>query len=141
MNTYLFLYLGAALSALAALLHIAIVVKGASWYRFFGAGESFAAAAEQGKWWPNIVTLGIAAMLLIWTAYALSGAGFLQPLPFLAPALLLITSVYLLRGLALLPLWLFARNQVTSFIVWSSVICLVYGVVHAIGLVLRWQHL
>jgi hypothetical protein len=134
MQINLFLFIGAVLSALAGVLHVAIVMKGAPWYRFFGAGEAFAMAAEQGKWWPHVVTLGIASVLFVWAAYALSGAGVLMPLPFTAPALLLITAVYLLRGLAALPLWLFAKSKVTAFVAWSSAICLVFGIVHAIGL-------
>jgi hypothetical protein len=33
---------GGALSLVAALLHIAIIVGGPAWYRFFGAGEALA---------------------------------------------------------------------------------------------------
>ncbi len=134
MQINLFLTLGATLSAVAAVLHILIVIKGAPWYRFFGAGESFAVAAEQGKLWPHIATLGIALVLLIWSVYALSGAGVLQPLPLLRIALVSITAIYLLRGAAVLPLLLFARGKVTPFIAWSSAVCLGYGIVHAIGL-------
>jgi hypothetical protein len=141
MQINLFLTLGAALSAVAALLHILIVIKGAPWYRFFGAGESFAVAAEQGKLWPHIATLGIALVLFVWSAYALSGAGVLQALPLLRIALIVITTIYLLRGAAVLPLLLFARSKVTPFVVWSSAICLVYGIVHAVGLVQVWPHL
>jgi hypothetical protein len=137
----LFLILGAALSAIAGVLHVFIILKGAPWYRFFGAGETFAMAAEQGKWWPHVVTLGIASVLFMWAAYALSGAGVLKPLPFTAPALLLIAAVYLLRGLAALPLWLFAKHKVTAFVAWSSAICLVYGIVHAMGLAQVWPQL
>jgi hypothetical protein len=36
------------LSAAAALLHIAVIVGGAEWYRFFGAGEGMARLAERG---------------------------------------------------------------------------------------------
>lgn len=48
--------MGACLRALAAVLHLGIIVKGATWYRFFGAGESMARAAEEGRWYPAIVT-------------------------------------------------------------------------------------
>lgn len=36
------LVFAAALSAIAASLHLAIIVGGPAWYRFFGAGERFA---------------------------------------------------------------------------------------------------
>jgi hypothetical protein len=135
------LTLGALLSAIAAVLHVCIVFKGASWYRFFGAGESFAVAAEQGKFWPPAITLGIALVLFSWSAYALSGAGLMRPLPLLPLALLAITGVYLLRGAVLIPLLLFARSKATPFLVWSSVVCLIYGIVHAVGLAQVWPRL
>lgn len=131
----------AALSAVAALLHVAIVFGGAPWYRFFGAGESMASAAEAGRAYPAIVTLGIAVVLALWAAYALSGAGLLAALPFLKWCLAAITAVYLLRGLAVFPLVLFAREQTTPFLVWSSVICIGYGAVHLVGILQVWSQL
>ena len=135
------LVLGAGLSAIAAVLHVAIVIGGPAWYRFFGAGEQFAAAAASGRWWPAIITLGIACMLGLWAAYALSGAGVIRPLPLLKLALVLITSVYLLRGLVLVPAFLFARSSITPFVFWSSVVCIGYGVFHLLGLVQIWSKL
>lgn len=129
----------AALSGIAALLHVAIVFGGGPWYRFFGAGERFASAAESGRGYPALVTLGIAAVLAIWAAYALSGAGVLPPLPLLKWCLGAITAVYLVRGLAIVPLVLFAPGQATAFLVWSSLICIGYGVVHLAGLVQVWN--
>lgn len=135
------LIVAAALSAVAALLHVAIVFGGAPWYRFFGAGENMASAAEAGRAYPAIVTLGIALVLALWAAYALSGAGLLAPLPLLKWCLAAITAVYLLRGLAILPLFVFARGQATPFLIWSSVICIGYGVVHLVGTVQVWRQL
>lgn len=141
MQVNLLLSVGAVLSAIAALLHIFIVIKGAPWYRFFGAGEDFARAAEQGKLWPHFATLAIASVLFTWSVYALSGAGILQPLPWLPHALVIITAAYLLRGAVIFPLLVFARSKVTPFVTWNSMICLVYGIVHAIGLAQVWPRL
>jgi uncharacterized protein YhhL (DUF1145 family) len=126
------------LSAIAALLHVAIVVGGPNWYRFFGAGERLAKAAEDGKWYPALVTLGIATVLGLWAAYALSGAGVLQPLPFLKIGLCIITGIYLVRGLAIIPFMILAREKATPFIFWSSIICMLYGVTHLLGLAQVW---
>lgn len=141
MQHNLFLILGALLSAIAAALHVGIVLKGAPWYRLFGAGEAFVTAAEQRKPWPHVATLVIAFVLFVWSAYALSGAGLLRPLPYLQLALLAITAVYLLRGAALFPLLVFSREKATPFIIWSSVVCLLYGAVHAVGLAQVWHRL
>ena len=135
------LLVGAGLSAIAALLHICIIFSGPAWYRFFGAGERMAAGAAAGHLYPALVTLLIACMLGIWAAYALSGAGVLQPLPLLALALPAITAVYLLRGLVVVALFMFDRRRLTAFWVWSSAICLVYGVVHLVGVVQVWERL
>jgi hypothetical protein len=132
---------GALLSAVAALLHLGIIAGGPAWYRFFGAGERFARAAAAGKWYPTLVTLGIAAVLFAWSAYGLAGAGVVKPLPFLKVALVAITAVYLVRGLAFAPLVLAKGGTITPFVVWSSVICFGYGVVHLVGLVQRWAAL
>lgn len=135
------LIVGAVLSAVAALLHLGIIAGGPSWYRFFGAGERFASAAAAGRWWPDIATLGIACVLGLWSAYALSGAGVIAPLPLLKLALVLITGVYLLRGLVFLPALVIAGRKVTPFAVWSSAVCLGYGVCHLLGLVQVWSRL
>ena len=140
-NYNISLIIGAGLSAVAALLHVGIVIGGPAWYRFFGAGERFAAAAAAGRWWPDLATLGIAGVLGLWSAYALAGAGVIQPLPLLRLALVLITTVYLVRGLALVPALLVSRGNVTPFFFWSSVVCIGYGAFHLLGLVQVWSRL
>ncbi len=134
------LIIAACLSAIAALLHLAIIVGGASWYRFFGAGEKMALAAEAGKIYPTVITTGIALVLALWAAYALAGAGVatggfgdIGRLPYLKLALVGITAIYLLRGLAIFALFMFARHHVSAFWVWSSLICLGFGGVHLLG--------
>jgi hypothetical protein len=135
------LAVGALLSAVAALLHLGIIAGGPAWYRFFGAGERFARAAADGRWYPTVVTLGIAAVLFVWSAYALAGAGVVTRLPLLKAALVGITAVYLVRGIAFAPLVLAKGGTITPFVVCSSLICFGYGVVHLVGLVQRWTAL
>ena len=132
---------GAALSAIAALLHLACIVFGAAWYRFFGAGEQMARMAEAGSWQPAIVTAIIAGILLTWSAYALSGAGVLGRLPFLRTALCAITAVYLVRGLAGFAMPLLMPGRTATFWLWSSAICLGIGLVHLIGMRQAWAHM
>jgi len=129
------------LSGIAALLHIAIVFGGAPWYRFFGAGEAMAAASATGRLYPAVVTIGIALVLASWAAFAFSGAGLIRALPLLKPALAIITLIYLLRGFAIIPLLLLARETATPFLVWSSIICIIYALVHLLGLFQVWSRL
>ncbi|MET3496417.1 hypothetical protein [Variovorax boronicumulans] len=132
---------GAVLSAIAALLHLCVIVGGPAWYRFFGAGERMASGAAAGHWYPPVLTVVIAGVLATWAAYALSGAGVIDPLPLLAFVLPAITAVYLLRGLVPVALFVFDRRRLSAFWVWSSLVCLVFGVVHLVGLVQVWETL
>lgn len=128
-------------SALAALLHFGCIVFGASWYRFFGAGEQMAIMAEQGLVKPTIITSFIIVVLLIWSLYAFSAAGMIVQLPFLRLALIIITSIYILRAVAG---FYFVTNPIgrsPEFWVWSSVICLSIGLVHVMGLKQQWGDL
>jgi len=134
-----FLIAGALLSALAAALHVGCIVFGAPWYRFFGAGERMAQMAIAGNWYPTVVTAAIASILTVWSLYALSGAAVIRPLPLLRPALCVVTTIYLLRGLAILPLAVLGKT--TPFWWWSSTICLLIGIVHLIGLSQVWTRL
>lgn len=129
------------LSMAAALLHIGCIIGGPDWYRFFGAGEGIARAAERGEWTPALMTLGIATILAIWGAYAFSAAGWWPRLPLLRTGLVVIAAIYLLRALMFVPLH-FARPQHTdAFAIWSSLIVLVYGIAYALGTWKAWPAL
>jgi len=136
-----FLIVGAALSASAALLHLGCIAFGAPWYRFLGAGEQMAQMDLAGHWYPTVATLVISSILVAWSLYALSGAGVIRKLPLVRPALCAITGVYLLRGIAPIPLMAYFPGNSTSFWFWSSAICLAFGVVHLIGLRQVWSRL
>jgi hypothetical protein len=130
-NNYL---LAAALFCLlAALAHAGCIVFGGDWYRFFGAGEQMALMAEQGLWYPTIVTSGIVLILSIWALYALAGAGVTKRLPFTRLVLVVITAIFLLRGVSFMFLMpMFPGNSLTFWIV-SSGICLLIGSLFAVG--------
>jgi hypothetical protein len=137
------LILAGSLSFVAAILHIGVILGGSSWYRFFGAGEEMAILAEQGSIKPTLITLGIAFILSIWGAYAWSGAGLLPKLPFLKLALIVITTIYLVRGIFGLIAPFVTNHPIitqnsTSFWVWSSLICLIISLFHIIGLTEKW---
>lgn len=139
------LIIAGVLSFLASLLHICCIFGGPDWYLFFGAGERMAELAAAGDPYPTIITLIVGSILAGWGLYAFSGAGLIFKLPFLKTCLVLITLVYLIRGI-----WgLFApfvtshpaihQNSVTFWLV-SSVICCVYGVFYLLGTVKLWRH-
>ena len=133
---------GGCLSLAAAALHIACIFGGPDWYRFFGAGEPIAQAAERGSWIPPLMTLGIATVLAIWAAYAFAGAGLIRRLPLIRTALVLISAIYLARGLLVFSPSSFNRPDLSpDFMFWSSLIVLVYGIVHAVGTWRAWGSL
>ncbi len=134
------LMVGGCLSLLAALLHIAVIVGGPEWYRFFGAGEDMARMAERGMWQPMLLTIGIAAVLSIWAWYAFAGAGRVRRLPLMRTALVVISGIYLARGLLIIPILLEPSTR-TTFNIWSSLIVLVFGLVYAVGTWLAWPQL
>ena len=132
---------GGILSALAALAHLLCIIGGPNWYRFFGAGEGMARLAERGSLTPVLITVTIAGMLAVWSLYARSGSGYIDRLPLLRPVLLAIAAVYLLRAAALPIMLKTMADRGTTFLIISSIIVLVYGLIHAIGLYRGWNDL
>ncbi len=126
------------LSLIASFLHLVIIWGGPDYYRCFGAGDRFASQVARGDWAPVIITLGIASVLAIWAAYAFSGAGLIPRLPLLRLGLVVITAIYLIRGLALIPIAIMKPEMATPFIIWSSLIVLIYGVTYAVGTWRAW---
>ena len=135
----LFLLAAAAVDALAALLHVGCIVFGAPWYRFFGAGERMVQLALEGNPYPARVSAAVVLVLAIWTAYALSGAGAIPPLPLLRLGLSTISAIFLLRGVGGIALALAQPERNTPFWWWSSAVCLAIGALHLIGTIEIWS--
>jgi putative oxidoreductase len=127
-------------TAVASLLHIAIIVGGPAWYRFFGAGEHMALLAARGSTWPTLVTSCIAAILAVWAIYAFSGAGMIRRLPMLRLILALIAAIYLARGVLGVPVVLLVEDPYLDelkgrivFMAVSSLACIALGLCYAAG--------
>ena len=137
-----FLLMGGFLSYMAALLHIACIVGGTHWLRFFGAGEKMVHLANSGSSYPGLITGFIAIALIVLGTYAwVGGAGGVMslPLPFVKWILLMLTIVFLIRGAALIPLYFIMPDELNAFAIWSSLAVLGMGVIHAIGLLQVWK--
>ena len=130
------LIVGGWLSLAASALHLACIVGGPDWYRFFGAGEELATMAEQGSMVPAAITFVIAVVLAVWGAYAFAGAGVIRRLPLMRTALVAITTVYMVRGLMIVPLQF--QPRATAFDHISSLIVLGYGLIYLIGTRRAW---
>ena len=130
------------MSLAAAAIHLATIVGGADWYRFFGAGEPIARAAERGSPVPALLTAGIAAVLGLWAAYAFAGAGLIRRLPLLRTGLVVISAIYLARGAMVFAPSVFNRPDLSpAFMFWSSLVVLVIGLFYAAGTFLVWPRL
>jgi hypothetical protein len=141
MSANLYLCIGAALSAIVAVLHIGCIYFGATWYRFMGAGEKMATLAERGSVQPTIITSFIVLVFAIWSIYALSGAGVINQLPLLRWVLSAVTAIYLLRGVAGFFLYINPLGRTPEFWLWSSGICLALGLIHMMGLKQVWAQI
>ena len=128
------LFLGGASSLLVAALHLAIIWGGPAWYRFFGAGERMAILAEEGSWTPALVTLGLTIIFALWGLYAFSAAGLFRPLPWQRLVLIAVAAIYILRGVMLLPVWLFRPEEIDLFLFLTSLVSLGIGLLYALGI-------
>jgi len=138
------LILGGILSFAVALLHVIIIFIGAPAYRYFGAGEDMATAAESGSAFPALLTLFLVAIFAIWGFYGLSGAGVIRRLPLLEIALILIGAVYTLRGVAVFQqLFQIATSsvEVAPREIVFSLVSVVIGVAYLIGTISNWRGL
>lgn len=132
---------GGIFSLLAALLHLACILFGASWFRFFGAPEASIVSYENGEMGLVWMTIAIAGILALWAAYAFSGAGLLRRLPLLKTGLVTIAGIYLLRGAFLIPALINAPYPRHQFDIWSSAIVLLFGIAYALGTWRAWPEL
>jgi hypothetical protein len=137
-----FLILGAIGSFLIALLHVAIPIIGTEAYLACG-GWWLLPLLEQGSPLPALLTLAIAAIFFIWTAYAFSGASLVRRLPLLRTGLLLISAIYLLRGADLIPTLVFgAMGYATELkFYFASILSLALGIFHLLGVIRSWKTL
>jgi hypothetical protein len=129
------------ISVAAAVTHLACIVGGPAWYRFFGAGEEMASAAARGSWVPALMTAAVAVILAIWAAYAFSAAGDGPRLPLTRTALVAISSVLLLRAVGGIPMLWLQTELSRAFLLWSSAIVLAYGLCFALGTWRAWPSL
>jgi hypothetical protein len=121
----------------------AVISISPSWSLYFGAPEKLVS---------NILMLYVAGfaaavIFIVFGLYALSGAGYIRPLPLLRLGLLGIGGVYTLRGLLAIPLLLImtgilqSTENVPSPALVSSLVSLFIGVLYLAGTMLGWREL
>ncbi len=134
-TTKTLLVLAGIVSLALTFLHLEIVYLGAPAYRYFGAGEDMAALAEAGSLTPPLITIAVALLLAGFAAYAFSGAGMIQPLPYLRLGLWVIGGIFTLRGLAIFiqaALWVLGDPEPARELLFSLV-SLALGLLYIAG--------
>ncbi len=92
-----------------------------------------------------IVSLIIAAIIALFGLYAISGAGYIRTLPWLKQILVVISGIYILRGLLLIPELLVVMGvfhisiPVAPRFVVFSLGSLLIGLIYLIGTVGGWH--
>ena len=142
-RTYL-IVAGSAMVA-GALLHIAIIFGGPNWYALFGAPAGLVAMASTDSLRPAVSCVIIALVLLACSAYAYSGAGLIRKLPGLRVVLALIGAGLIVRGVTFVPVVAWQPHllsglcgkcqEVNSFVLATSALCLFVGTGYAVGAV------
>jgi len=133
---------------LAAVLHLAMPFGGPAWYAFWRAPDVIVRMAGAGHPYPAVMCMLIAALLVLCTLYAVSGAGLIFRMPLLRTGLTAIAAVFLARGLSFIPLVALRPGaladvcnctKVDTFIVVSSAVCLAIGAGYAAGAARLWR--
>ena len=79
---------------------------------YFGAPE----ALVNNSYMLILTSFLVAGILTIFGLYAMSGAGFIRALPWLKPVFLVISSIFILRGLLVIPEFLVVMGVIQSSI-------------------------
>jgi hypothetical protein len=121
--------------------HVAALAGGPRWIEFVGAPSSVVRSATEGTWLAPAGALGIAALLILWGLYALSGAGLIRRLPLLKTVLGSVALLFLLRGLIVIPFLSRANwaSPIETFAVAASAFVFVLGAAYAVGVWGVWR--
>ena len=133
-----------AASAVLAVLHLAVIVAGPPGYRYFGAPDECSSLTEAGSRAPAVLTAAFAVIFGIWAIYGFGGARRIRRPPLVRLGLVLISAVYLLRGLSAVPEALLLMRDPAAFpprFVVFSLISLAIGVCYALGTRQAWRRL
>jgi hypothetical protein len=133
----------AGIASFAIAVFQAVIFLSISWSRYFGAPEIL-------LFDPMVLILVgfvIVVIFIIFGSYPLSATGHIQRLPFLRAGLLIIGSIYTLRGLIFIPVFLSNTGILqtsTTFPVKdiiSSAISLIIGILYLTGTIGYWSAL
>jgi hypothetical protein len=127
--------LAAVIAALGALIHIAAVRAGPSWYAFFGAPPAVVASARAGTWPAPAGAIVIGLLMAICAWYACAALGMVRRPPLLRTGLATMAAVCLPRALILAPLAVTHPELRNTFEVVAAIVWGLAGIGFALGFV------
>jgi len=130
---------GAGIALFGALIHWIAPWIGPDWYAFLHAPASIVTSARTGTWLAPSGAVAIGALMFLCALYALSGAGIIRKIPLLRTALVIITTICVLRGLALIPFLMLVPSKLSGFDIVGSLVWLLAGVSFLLGTVGSWR--
>jgi len=138
-----YLLLVAGILSFSVALFQAVITFSPAWSLYFGAPEVLVSNI------PLLYLTGFIATVffIIFGLYALSGVGFIRRLPLLRLGLLGIGSLYVLRGLVIIPILLVIMGYfqfsepILATALSSSLVSLFIGLLYLIGTIGSWQRL
>ena len=134
-NKNVYLVIGGLFSLAFALFQVSAIVWTPTVLAYFGVPVKMQA---ENPLMYTLVCLFVGAIVVVASLYALSGAGKFPRLPFLRTMLVVITVVFLLRGLAIINdlriIHQHPEMNLTRFAVYSF-IALCVGVIHLMGVI------
>ena len=105
----------AALALFTALSHMSCIVLGPECYRAQMAPEALIELSKSKPWRAAFETTLVSLLFVATAIFCLSGAGVIRKVPLLKPAIISISVICTLRGIATLPLSILFPEQVTPF--------------------------
>jgi hypothetical protein len=123
----------AALALFTALSHMSCIVLGPECYRAQMAPEALIELSQSAPWRAALETTLVSLLFVATAIFCLSGAGVIRKVPMLKPAIITISVICTLRGIATLPLSVLFPEHVTIFSIIAGILWLLAGICSSAG--------
>lgn len=133
------LILGGYINILIAAGHIVGLFWADKMFEITGIGKEMTELAQTHSSLPYLLTIFVAIVFLIFGLYGLSADNKFRQLPFLKPAIFIISGIYLLRGIGELIFDLKKQQANQLFEITYSLIAVFIGLLFLIGGLKKWK--
>lgn len=132
------LKLGGYINIIIAAAHVVGLIWADQMFEITGIGKEMAELADISNLLPYLLTIFVGIIFFIFGLYGLSADNKFRTLPYLKPAIFIISGIYLLRGIGELVVdTILGSNSIseTSY----SIIALMIGLMYLIGGLKKWR--